>query len=155
MFPSNWRSMRAFRYIDCIPLRMKSMSMTAAEDLLEIVMRRYERASTLLTSNRPVDDWGHFPVAGLAVTPEAFTSTNALDDKGRGGANLSPDCAKTVPMWVKNRSTNVVITNECIVILASSFPTQRCRVWFHLKHRTSHLLRIAEVSGLSPCRSNY
>jgi len=31
---------------------------TAAEDLLEIVMRRYERASTLLTSNRPVDDWG-------------------------------------------------------------------------------------------------
>jgi len=31
---------------------------TAAEDLLEIVMRRYERASTLLTSNRPVEDWG-------------------------------------------------------------------------------------------------
>jgi DNA replication protein DnaC len=27
-------------------------------DLLEIVMRRYERASTLLTSNRPVEDWG-------------------------------------------------------------------------------------------------
>jgi DNA replication protein DnaC len=32
--------------------------MTAAEDLLEIVMRRYERAGTLLTSTRPVDDWG-------------------------------------------------------------------------------------------------
>ena len=31
---------------------------TAAEDLLEIVMRRYERCSTLLTSNRPVEDWG-------------------------------------------------------------------------------------------------
>jgi hypothetical protein len=29
---------------------------TAAEDLLEIIMRRYERASTLLTSNRPVGD---------------------------------------------------------------------------------------------------
>jgi DNA replication protein DnaC len=29
-----------------------------AEDLLEIIMRRYERASTLLTSNRPVEDWG-------------------------------------------------------------------------------------------------
>jgi hypothetical protein len=26
--------------------------------LLEIIMRRYERASTLLTSNRPVEDWG-------------------------------------------------------------------------------------------------
>jgi DNA replication protein DnaC len=30
----------------------------AAEDLLEIIMRRYERASTLLPSNRPVNDWG-------------------------------------------------------------------------------------------------
>ena len=37
---------------------MRKLPQTAAEDLLEIVMRRYERASTLLTSNRPVDDWG-------------------------------------------------------------------------------------------------
>ena len=37
---------------------MRKLAPTAAEDLLEIVMRRYERASTLLTSNRPVDDWG-------------------------------------------------------------------------------------------------
>jgi len=39
-------------------LGMRKLPLTAAEDLLEIVMRRYERASTLLTSNRPVDDWG-------------------------------------------------------------------------------------------------
>jgi len=37
---------------------MRKLPQTAAEDLLEIVMRRYERSSTLLTSNRPVDDWG-------------------------------------------------------------------------------------------------
>lgn len=37
---------------------MRKLPHTAAEDLLEIVMRRYERASTLLTSNRPVEDWG-------------------------------------------------------------------------------------------------
>jgi DNA replication protein DnaC len=37
---------------------MRKLPMTAAEDLLEIIMRRYERASTLLTSNRPVEDWG-------------------------------------------------------------------------------------------------
>jgi DNA replication protein DnaC len=37
---------------------MRKLPSTAAEDLLEIVMRRYERASTLLTSNRPVEDWG-------------------------------------------------------------------------------------------------
>src|SRR5438445_4860438 len=37
---------------------MRKLPLTAAEDLLEIVMRRYERAGTLLTSNRPVEDWG-------------------------------------------------------------------------------------------------
>ena len=37
---------------------MRKLPQTAAEDLLEIIMRRYERASTMLTSNRPVDDWG-------------------------------------------------------------------------------------------------
>ena len=39
-------------------LGMRKLLPTAAEDLLELVMRRYERASTLFTSNRPVDDWG-------------------------------------------------------------------------------------------------
>ena len=37
---------------------MRKLPLTAAEDLLEIIMRRYERASTILTSNRPVEDWG-------------------------------------------------------------------------------------------------
>jgi len=39
-------------------LGMRKLAHTAAEDLLELIMRRYERASTLLTSNRPVEDWG-------------------------------------------------------------------------------------------------
>ena len=39
-------------------LGMRKLPQRAAEDLLEIVMRRYERTSTMLTSNRPVEDWG-------------------------------------------------------------------------------------------------
>ena len=39
---------------------MRKLPATAAEDLLELVMRRYERASTIITSNRPIDDWGKF-----------------------------------------------------------------------------------------------
>src|SRR5436309_3198699 len=39
-------------------LAMRRLPATAAEDLLELIMRRYERVSTLLTSNRPVEDWG-------------------------------------------------------------------------------------------------
>jgi DNA replication protein DnaC len=38
-------------------LGMRRLPGNAAEDLLEIVMRRYERASTILTSNRPLEDW--------------------------------------------------------------------------------------------------
>jgi DNA replication protein DnaC len=38
-------------------LGMRKLPASAAEDLLEIVMRRYERSSTILTSNRPLDDW--------------------------------------------------------------------------------------------------
>jgi DNA replication protein DnaC len=49
-------------------LGMRKLPLTAAEDLLEIVMRRYERVSTLLTSNRPVDDWGKLLGDTAAVT---------------------------------------------------------------------------------------
>jgi len=40
-------------------LGMRKLPLTAAEELLEIIMRRYERASTMLTSNRPVEDWAN------------------------------------------------------------------------------------------------
>ena len=49
-------------------LGMRKLPHTAAEDLLELIMRRYERASTLLTSNRPVDDWGTLLGDTAAVT---------------------------------------------------------------------------------------
>jgi DNA replication protein DnaC len=47
---------------------MRKLPLTAAEELLEIIMRRYERASTLLTSNRPVDDWGKLLADAAAVS---------------------------------------------------------------------------------------
>jgi DNA replication protein DnaC len=49
-------------------LGMRKLPPTAAEELLEIVMRRYERTSTLLTSNRPVEDWGKLLGDTAAVT---------------------------------------------------------------------------------------
>ena len=49
-------------------LGMRKLPMTAAEDLLEIIMRRYERASTMITSNRPVEDWGKLLGDSAAVT---------------------------------------------------------------------------------------
>ena len=75
-------------------LGMRKLAHTAAEDLLELIMRRYERASTMLTSNRPVDDWGKLLGDTAAVTalarspaasrPRAQVRTTEL-------ANESPD----------------------------------------------------------------
>ena len=39
---------------------MKKLGASAAEDLLEIFVRRHEAGSTLITTNRPTQDWGAF-----------------------------------------------------------------------------------------------
>jgi DNA replication protein DnaC len=37
---------------------MKQLPRRSGEVLFEIIMRRYETRSTLMTSNRPLEDWG-------------------------------------------------------------------------------------------------
>jgi DNA replication protein DnaC len=39
-------------------LGMQHLPPTAAEDLLEIFVRRYEKGAAILTTNRPMEDWG-------------------------------------------------------------------------------------------------
>ena len=39
-------------------LGMRRRPPTAAEDLLEVFARRYETGAVILTTNRPVEDWG-------------------------------------------------------------------------------------------------
>lgn len=39
---------------------MKTLPPHAAEDLLEIFVRRHEKASTIVTTNRPTEDWAKF-----------------------------------------------------------------------------------------------
>src|SRR6476646_8035668 len=62
----DWLLAWPFLIID--DLGMRKLPLTAAEDLLELVMRRYERASTLVTSNRPVEDWGKLLGDAAAVS---------------------------------------------------------------------------------------
>ncbi len=50
------------------PLILPVQILQTTSDLLELIMRRYERASTILTSNRPVDDWGKLLGDTAAVT---------------------------------------------------------------------------------------
>jgi len=37
---------------------LKALPKHSGEYLLELVMRRYENRSTIMTSNRPIQDWG-------------------------------------------------------------------------------------------------
>jgi len=39
-------------------LGMKNLNQAANEMLLEIIHRRYQRASTIIATNRPIEDWG-------------------------------------------------------------------------------------------------
>jgi len=51
-------------------LGMRRLPPTAAEDLLEIVMKRYEKGSIIMTTNRPLEDWGQ--VLGDTATAGAI-----------------------------------------------------------------------------------
>lgn len=50
---------------------LKKLPTNAGEHLFEIIMRRYELRSTIMTSNRPLDDWGKLvgdvPTAGAIL----------------------------------------------------------------------------------------
>ena len=50
---------------------LKQLPKHAGEYLLEVVMRRYETRSTIMTSNRPLEDWGKLlqdvPTAGAIL----------------------------------------------------------------------------------------
>jgi hypothetical protein len=79
-------------------LGMRKLPQTAAEVLLELVMRRYERASTLLTSNRPVDDWGKLLGDTAAVTAlldrPYTTRTSTSAGPGTGAPRSTPTCVR-------------------------------------------------------------
>jgi DNA replication protein DnaC len=50
---------------------LKILPAKSGEILLEIIMRRYETRSTMMTSNRPIEEWGKLlsdvPAAGAIL----------------------------------------------------------------------------------------
>lgn len=66
---------------------MKKLGSTAAEDLLEVFVRRHETASTLITTNRPTQDWGVF----LGDVPAA----TAILDRFLAHATIVPMTGKS------------------------------------------------------------
>ena len=55
------RAMKAYLRCDLLiidDMGIKNLPPKSAEHLFEIIMRRYELRSTLMTSNRPIEEWG-------------------------------------------------------------------------------------------------
>jgi len=50
-------------------LFLRKLPSSAGEELADVIMSRYERRSMIITSNRPVDDWGKLLGDVVVVTP--------------------------------------------------------------------------------------
>jgi DNA replication protein DnaC len=50
-------------------LFLRKLPSNAADELADVLMSRYEKKSTLITSNRPVDDWPRLLGDAVVVTP--------------------------------------------------------------------------------------
>ena len=60
-FSQQERTVRKYLKPDLIiidDMGLKSLPKHSAEYLLEVIMRRYENRSTIMTSNRPIEEWG-------------------------------------------------------------------------------------------------
>ncbi len=70
---------------------MRKLPLTAAEDLLEIVMRRYERASTLLTSWKTgASCWAMWRLSPPCSTAFSITGTYSNAARGAGAPRWRP-----------------------------------------------------------------
>ena len=74
---------------------MKNLPKRSGETLFEIIMRRYETKSTLMTSNRPLEDWGKL----IGDVPAA----TAILDRFLHHAELIPMTGKSYRL--RNRAT--------------------------------------------------
>jgi len=77
-------------------LGMKKMPTNAADDLMEVIHRRYQNMSTIIATNRPMEDWGKILGDNAA--------TSAILDRFLDDANIFNLKGKSYRM--KNKSKN-------------------------------------------------
>jgi DNA replication protein DnaC len=65
---------------------MKKMPPNAADDLLEVIHRRYQSSATIIATNRPISDWGTIlgdNAATSAILDRFLDSATILNIKGK------------------------------------------------------------------------
>jgi len=89
---------------------LKILPQKSGEILLEIIMRRYENRSTMMTSNRPIEEWGKLlsdvPAASAILDrllPKSSPSTVAVTDCSPRPNVALPQSAPHPPVQAQSR----------------------------------------------------
>ena len=88
---------------------LKALPKHSGEYLLEVIMRRYENRSTIMTSNRPLEEWGKLlsdvPTAGaildrflhhaqvIAITGRSYRVQAGTPEAKKGRKSNEPPAA--------------------------------------------------------------
>jgi DNA replication protein DnaC len=92
---------------------LKALPKHSGEYLLEVVMRRYENRSTIMTSNRPLEEWGKLlgdvPTAG-AILDRFLHHAQVIAITGK--SYRVKDATAKVPESPKGRKSNEPATAE-------------------------------------------
>ena len=92
---------------------LKALPKHSGEYLLEVVMRRHENRSTIMTSNRPLEEWGKFlgdvPTAG-AILDRFLHHAQVIAITGK--SYRVKDVPAKSPENPKNRKSNEPSTAE-------------------------------------------
>lgn len=106
-FKQQDRTLRRYLKPDLViidDMGLKALPKQSGEYLLEVVMRRYENRSTIMTSNRPLEDWGKLlsdvPTAGAIL--DRFLH-HAITIAITGRSHRVKDAALTGPEAKKQR----------------------------------------------------
>jgi hypothetical protein len=130
---------------------MKQLPKRSGEYLFEIIMRRYETRSTMMTSNRPLEDWGKL----IGDVPSA----TAILDEAAG--TLVRSMTKCIGVITRDRpdETTLDALGEAIVVVISDLrPTRTARTATTgvaaLADRTNWPLALAVLTLVKnpPCR---
>jgi DNA replication protein DnaC len=113
-FSQQDRTLRRYLKPDLViidDMGLKALPKQSGEYLLEVIMRRYENRSTIMTSNRPLEEWGKLlsdvPTAG-AILDRFLHHATAIAIAGR--SYRMKDAPVVNPGTKKNGKSNEPIT---------------------------------------------
>ncbi len=133
---------------------LKALPKHSGEYLLEVIMRRYENRSTIMTSNRPLEDWGKLlsdvPTAGaildrFLITPRSLPSPAQLPAQRRawGGKRMGESAQRIRTEMSSLRHTAAITAlpppHTPNGLMGAARPNARCAAGVWGEHSRSRL----------------